>query len=438
VIRFSAGLVVVAIGVLIGGVATSKLSLVYVAIAVSASALVALAIGVVLKREELFGGGPELVPAGAGASPGLPASGRTASSSPAPPTANTTVGGSGAVADGATSSVGGGARQPWATQPQPVISPSAGQDRPANGQDAFSAVAYSSGAHVRPTWTPREPEPRRDPDRSAALAGGWTTSTTPPSGTPPVAPRAWEGAKASVVSPSGSSGTSAPAAPAGSGGTLRSWFDRPAQPEPPAVPPADEVPASATDTAGGTDVQADEDDDWPTRYSWLDDDETESEESLPSGESASADEPVPEALMTSDSKPNADVEDPDAEDGAPASPAATDPDLGESAETEPLADEPLADEFDDVDGADETDSSDAAPEPVTASEIGDDAEDEPPGGTKQGSGAKLVTVVPGVPRYHEPNCILIRFMPEDDVQTKSIPEAKAINCTPCAACQPED
>ena len=74
-IRFSAGLVVVAIGVLIGGVATSKLSLVYVAIAVSAVALVVLAIGVALKRDELFGGGPELAPAKAGAdcrNPGRP------------------------------------------------------------------------------------------------------------------------------------------------------------------------------------------------------------------------------------------------------------------------------------------------------------------------------------------------------------------------------
>ena len=71
-IRFSAGLVVVAIGVLIGGVATSKLSLVYVAIAVSAVALVALAIGVALKRDELFGGGPELAPADAGAGSGMP------------------------------------------------------------------------------------------------------------------------------------------------------------------------------------------------------------------------------------------------------------------------------------------------------------------------------------------------------------------------------
>ena len=72
-IRFSAGLVVVAIGVLIGGVATSKLSLVYAAIAVSALALITLAIGVALKRDELFGGGPESAPAGVGADSGMPA-----------------------------------------------------------------------------------------------------------------------------------------------------------------------------------------------------------------------------------------------------------------------------------------------------------------------------------------------------------------------------
>ena len=71
-IRFSAGLVVVAIGVLIGGVVTSRLSLVYVAIAVSAVALVVLAIGVALKRNELFGSGPKLASADAGAGSGMP------------------------------------------------------------------------------------------------------------------------------------------------------------------------------------------------------------------------------------------------------------------------------------------------------------------------------------------------------------------------------
>ena len=54
VIRFSAALVVVAIGVLIAGVATSSLLLVYVAIGMSAVALLVLAAGVALKRDELF------------------------------------------------------------------------------------------------------------------------------------------------------------------------------------------------------------------------------------------------------------------------------------------------------------------------------------------------------------------------------------------------
>jgi len=72
VIRFSAALVAVAIGVLIGGIATSKLLLVYIAIVVSAVALVTLVTGVVLKREELFGEDQGLVPAAAGAGPVRP------------------------------------------------------------------------------------------------------------------------------------------------------------------------------------------------------------------------------------------------------------------------------------------------------------------------------------------------------------------------------
>ena len=68
-IRFSAALVAVAVGVLVAGVVTSKLLFVYVAIGVSAAALVALAIGVVLKRAELFGEpGASPAPAAAGAS----------------------------------------------------------------------------------------------------------------------------------------------------------------------------------------------------------------------------------------------------------------------------------------------------------------------------------------------------------------------------------
>jgi len=55
VIRFSAFLVAVAVGLLVAGVVTSKLTLVYVAIGVSGVALLALGVGAVVKRKELFG-----------------------------------------------------------------------------------------------------------------------------------------------------------------------------------------------------------------------------------------------------------------------------------------------------------------------------------------------------------------------------------------------
>ena len=54
------------------------------------------------------------------------------------------------------------------------------------------------------------------------------------------------------------------------------------------------------------------------------------------------------------------------------------------------------------------------------------------------SGSGQVTVVPGVPRYHEENCILTRFMADEGVERMTVPEAEKAGCTPCSACQPED
>ena len=68
---------------------------------------------------------------------------------------------------------------------------------------------------------------------------------------------------------------------------------------------------------------------------------------------------------------------------------------------------------------------------------GADEGDAEPGNVRDPSGAQQVSVVPGVPRYHDPNCILIRFMPTDDVQQMSVPEAEKAGCTPCRACQSE-
>jgi hypothetical protein len=48
-----------------------------------------------------------------------------------------------------------------------------------------------------------------------------------------------------------------------------------------------------------------------------------------------------------------------------------------------------------------------------------------------------VTTVPGVPRYHDARCILIRFMGEDDLEKMTLAAATQAGCTPCRACLPE-
>jgi hypothetical protein len=48
-----------------------------------------------------------------------------------------------------------------------------------------------------------------------------------------------------------------------------------------------------------------------------------------------------------------------------------------------------------------------------------------------------VTVVPGVPRYHNAHCILIRFMGENDLEKTTLGAARESGCTPCRACLPD-
>jgi hypothetical protein len=52
-------------------------------------------------------------------------------------------------------------------------------------------------------------------------------------------------------------------------------------------------------------------------------------------------------------------------------------------------------------------------------------------------GAVEVTVVPGVPRYHSADCILIRFMGPDDLEHTTLADAKEAGCTACRACLPD-
>jgi hypothetical protein len=76
--------------------------------------------------------------------------------------------------------------------------------------------------------------------------------------------------------------------------------------------------------------------------------------------------------------------------------------------------------------------------PATAQEEGADAEKAGANdaGSPDGS-PKQVTVVQGVPRYHDEDCILIRFMADDDVQKMTVRQATEAGCTPCRACHPD-
>ncbi|MGH3294996.1 MAG: hypothetical protein ACRDP7_24680, partial [Trebonia sp.] len=180
-IRFSAALVAVAIGVLIGGIATSKLLLVYIAIVVSAVALVALAIGVVLKREELFGEGQGPVPVGAGAGPvpqarvserqdKVPAGAHVA---PPPPFQG--AAGGYAAFDGTTKP----APSPTPADPSGARTAPAGQGRSADTVPPWETQA------ARGPWSSPAPDwmPAGQDERAASPAGGASGR----------APSAWQG-----------------------------------------------------------------------------------------------------------------------------------------------------------------------------------------------------------------------------------------------------
>jgi hypothetical protein len=48
-----------------------------------------------------------------------------------------------------------------------------------------------------------------------------------------------------------------------------------------------------------------------------------------------------------------------------------------------------------------------------------------------------VSVVPGIARYHKADCILIRFLSEDDLEVMSRRDAQEGGCAPCRACRPD-
>ena len=424
-IRFSAALVAVAIGVLIGGIATSKLVLVYIAIAASAVALLALAIGVMLKREELFGEGQGLATAQAGASPVLPAQAGERRGQvpnglvPPPPSQGAAVGPGAAFAE----------RPPAAAAQQGVSwAGSAAPDAWPSSAAATAAVPamwqsppVPAGATVSGWGAPAVSEPAAtgDPEDGATSVSAWGTSApsvfAPHSADAPAAsPEAGaEPGSPNWFNPAGRPASAGKAAPGSGNGW--SW------PNGDSAVPADAVPAGAVPADAGpadneepVDGAAPADEDWPTRYSWLDDEPEEPEADAESGEDKPAGPvaaTVSEPALAGDATLPADVE-------APAQ-ATVATEVIETAKTAEAAEVP---------GERENDP--AGTELLATEPAGTEPGDQSPA-------AGLVTVIRGVPRFHQEDCVLIRFMPEGDAQKMPAAAAREAGCTPCAACQPE-
>jgi hypothetical protein len=198
---------------------------------------------------------------------------------------------------------------------------------------------------------------------------------------------------------------------------------------------ADDTAAPDT-TATPADAAAavDEDDDWPTRYSWLDDEPANGEVSDDADVDDHSAQLPSAAALAGEPALSGDSGTPDTETL----------DTGTSGIT--------ASELGDANAAENADADVAAPAvPGDAEGLSlvddldpgageaDEAESEPPAAPAADAapGTGLVAVIRGVPRYHEPDCVLIRFMPEGDSQKLSVAQAKDLGCTPCAACQPE-
>jgi hypothetical protein len=550
VIRFSAALVAVAIGVLVGGIATSKLVLVYIAIVVSAAALVTLAVGVVLKREELFGEGQGLAPAGAGASPALPA--RTGAGSwnqarprpdaapdapvapSAPQTGTAAAFGGPALASNVLASNVPASKMPsagpvspladseptqwdapatggWWSTPAPASLAPFGRDKspsaPAPGQSGTApgpsdaapgasdtvpgeaqatqadpvlppppppppAWSESAATPARPYWfdwpgesggadespvadeTPAsDPVPApvpapasvwsrtvpastggAIPDQAVTLPAAAAPATAPPATAPPAPPGTPATASGRAI-PDDTVTSPASTQPAS---TLPATAP-PAPSEPPATPPGGSIPdetvtlpvatpstvtlpaatpsgdtvASAGGAASGADD--DDDEDWPTRYSWLED---ETDDDAATGT----------AVADADEAGHEDDAGEGAEDEAESGPEAEVFDFASARERAEL-------ETAEPETAELEPESEAGPGLAAVPDHDADDAGPPADAGAPAAGAGLVTVVRGVPRYHQPDCVLIRFMPDGDVQKLSVPEATAAGCTPCTACQ---
>ena len=377
-IRFSAFLVVVAVGLLVAGVVTSKLLLVYIAIGVSGVALLALGVGAAVHWRELTGkpktAAVEVSAQGPAPAPQVPAlqgvpapqaePGLQGHHRPAPAQAAAGAGPAGSAGSGWPVAPSGPSRAGYlpTEQPlraQPATAPPSGS-RPLGAQRAAAAFTARPEAPGPGIWEWRDDSvPASEPPPATQPATHLASREPAPAPSPPMPPQPAEKPVPPLVE--------APAEPL-------SAVVRQPPPETPAS--ADQPPVKDQPSAEG-EQQKD-------RSSVQDQPPAERQDDAKPAASAIEPEPAPGAGTTSPVGPA----------GAEAT-ARTQPEHAEQPER-----------------AKETEL--AAP----------DLDLE-------------VTVVPGVPRYHNARCMLIRFMGENDLEKMTRAAARQIGCTPCRACLPD-
>jgi hypothetical protein len=347
VIRFSAFLVAVAVGLLVAGVVTSKLLLVYLAIGVSGVALLALGVGAAVKWRELSG------------------------------------------------------------KPQAAVSE-------ADVREPVSAQAQHVQAQQAPV--PLAAVPQAPPEHQPAAAGAaalWESAVPPTGMFPPVRPGEPGDTqrRPAAFTPLPASGAPASRATRPAGQDQPGATDRQA----PETEPSPQDLRPAADSRPMTDLQ-----------------DTESPPSTQQAAEGTA-QAAPDTVQPAAVQPAA----------APAPPSPEPPAVQPTAAVQPPAVQPPAVQPPAV----QPPAVQPAPTPTPARLEPDAAGPEPvadpapaatdPDPQTRPTPQTIVTVVPGVPRYHNANCILIRFMGESDLETMTLAAARETGLTPCRACLPD-
>ncbi len=443
-IKASALLAAVAIGLLVAGVIATSLLMVYVSIGVCAAAALILAVGVLAHWPEIFGRG-DARPASVRETGSAPQAG---ASLPVLATAASTAAG-GWEDPHARHDDGGG---PPAGELAEAVLPQQEPPAPGRSDDLWKRVEEELGSAAKRdtgalSWpgtelpvvreSPGSPEQAVSsgeagpPDASSAGAGtrirgsgaGWQPpGLSGPAWPPPAA--AFAGRPAGPEPATQGTDDNAPP-----DGTEQASPDSPDHEAAPGAPDDAAAPGPADGEAapGPAGGQAAETASGPTssqagtgqgRPQWI--------ISLPGRDGPPAGEPASAAAehATEEPVPGPAEEEPVAQVAAATRAAVAGQPAADDAAQDSVVSEPAARES--------AAGGSAAGEP-DAQEPGEAAVADP----AEGPGRVEVTVVPGVARYHRSGCILIRFLGADDLEIMTRQEAEEATFVPCRACQPD-